>query len=92
MRNKQKNVQEMMFKVLAIQNLMKRNKETHKLLSHEEFIKADQKKNKEGKQNQVQKINVDVDKTIRFPFIMVPSVAPSTVIILLYYCLIYIIR
>jgi hypothetical protein len=81
MRNKQKNVQEMMFKVLAIQNLMKRNKETHKLLSHEEFVKVDQKKNKEGKQGQVQKINVDVDKTIRFPFIMVPSIAPSTVII-----------
>ena len=71
----------MMFKVLAIQNVMKRNKETHKILSHEDFVKAEEKKNKTVKQ--IQKVNVDADKIIRFPFIMVPSVAPSTVIILL---------
>jgi hypothetical protein len=73
----------MMFKVLAIKNVMKRNKESHNIVpagSQPETIKAVvQLKNSSRKHQETQKVDVDEDKTIKFPFIMVPSQAQGSV-------------
>lgn len=71
----------MMFKVLAIKNVMKRNKESHNIVpagSQPETIKIVQIKNS-SKKLENQKTDVDEDKTIKFPFIMVPSQAQGSV-------------
>ena len=70
----------MMFKVLAIKNVMKRNQESHNIVpagSESETIKKAQLKN--SKKQETQKIDVEEDKTIKFPFIMVPSQAQGSV-------------